>query len=247
MQYITVAEAKATPGLRLVLSTGVAAPWGESAKSILHVKNIPYVPVAQHLGQENADLVAWTGVRQAPIAIYTSERPRDRWLDILMLAERLRPEPALLPTKTADRAVVIGLANEICGEWGFGWCRRLMFMADGAPNSKIAAEYIVTPETIGAARPRLEDILTTLAQRLKKQHSTGSPYLFGESFTALDIYWACFAGYINPLPRMSIPTTSTHRAIGSMTTPWLEAVKDPILFEHRDFIYRKHLKLPLDF
>ena len=45
MEYKTVAEAKDLPGLRLALTAGAPAPWSQSAKSILHVKNIPYIPV----------------------------------------------------------------------------------------------------------------------------------------------------------------------------------------------------------
>ena len=97
MEYRSVSEARDMPGLRLVLTAGVPGPWGEAAKSILHVKKIPYTAVAQLGGMENEDLVAWTGRANAPVAVYGSEAPRDGWAEILLLAERLAPEPRLVP------------------------------------------------------------------------------------------------------------------------------------------------------
>ena len=97
MEYKTVAEAKDLPGLRLALTAGGPAPWSQAAKSIFQVKHIPYIPVAQHGGQANEDLVAWTGHRNAPVAMYDKEPARTGWYEILMLAERLAPTPSLLP------------------------------------------------------------------------------------------------------------------------------------------------------
>src|SRR5271165_3235534 len=113
-------------GLRLVLTAHVPGPWGESAKKIFDYKEIAYVPVAQHAGKENAELVAWTSIRNAPIALYADEAPRTGWYDILMLAERLAPERPLLPARSEDRALVVGISAELCSEWGFGWARRAM-------------------------------------------------------------------------------------------------------------------------
>ena len=74
MEYKTVAEAKDLPGLRLALTVGGPAPWSQAAKSIFQVKHIPYIPVAQHGGQANEELVAWTGHRNAPVACTTRNR-----------------------------------------------------------------------------------------------------------------------------------------------------------------------------
>jgi glutathione S-transferase len=35
-EYLSVAEAREQPGLRLVLSVGVPGPWGEAAKALFH-------------------------------------------------------------------------------------------------------------------------------------------------------------------------------------------------------------------
>ncbi len=47
MEYRSVEEARKEPGLRLVLSMGVPGPWGEAAKGILALKEVPFVPVGQ--------------------------------------------------------------------------------------------------------------------------------------------------------------------------------------------------------
>jgi hypothetical protein len=65
MEYLSVAQARSSGGLRLVLTVAVPGPWSESAKQILDYKQISYAPVAQYLNQENTDLLAWVGVRNA--------------------------------------------------------------------------------------------------------------------------------------------------------------------------------------
>jgi hypothetical protein len=140
-QYVDVEQAVGMSGLRVVLSPGVPGPWSEAAKGILHVKRIPYVKVRQEVGGENAALLRWTAQTTAPAFVYENERPRSIWNDQLYLAERLKPEPPLIPEDIGDRALMFGLSNELCGEIGFGWSRRLMLlhptMTD--PNASEAA------------------------------------------------------------------------------------------------------------
>jgi len=257
MQYTEVADARDLPGLRLALTKGFPGPWSESAKAILHVKGIDYVPVAQYAAEPNEDLVAWTGRRNAPVAVYNDEPARDGWYQILMLAERLVPEPALLPADSEQRALVVGISNEVVGEEGFCWNRRVMMMmvsmpggAEADPKSalaQMAREYRISPAAAQAAPERAAGILRMLARRLHAQKTAGSPYLVGPNLTACDIYWACCAGMISPLPADVNPMPEQYRASQANMGPVLAAAADPILFAHRDYIYRTHLKLPLDF
>jgi glutathione S-transferase len=258
MNYIEPGEAQNLPGLRLALTAGLPGPWSESAKAVFAVKGIPYVPVAQYAGKENRDLVAWTGCRNAPIAILDGEKPRTGWAEILLLAERLKPEIPLLPDDPAERALVFGLAHEICGEEGFGWTRRVtMFdgilaaVRNGAeiePGIQaMLRDYRITEAASAAAPARLIGILGMLAARLHAQHTAGGRYLVGDRLTACDLYWACFAGMLDPLPAEINPMPNFLRTIYAGADPALAAAKDPILFEHRDFIYATHLTLPLDF
>ena len=38
-----------------------------------------------------------SGQNSAPVVAWRNEKPINRWLDILLLAERLAPQPSLLP------------------------------------------------------------------------------------------------------------------------------------------------------
>ncbi len=129
MEYLDIDTARKHRGLRLVLTAGVPGPWGEAAKGLLHVKKIAYAPVGQQGGGENAELRAWTGKDNAPIVVAEGEAPLASWSEILFFAERREPEPALVPADPADRALMFGLAHEICGEQGLGWSRRLMMLS----------------------------------------------------------------------------------------------------------------------
>ncbi len=75
------------------------APGGEAAKGLLHIKRIPWVAV--RLAYDSEPLKQWAGQRSGPIAIYENERPRAGWAEILLLAERMAPTPALLPADPA--------------------------------------------------------------------------------------------------------------------------------------------------
>jgi glutathione S-transferase len=266
MKYLEVNEARDLPGLKLVLTAFVPGPWGESAKKILEYKQIPYHPVAQYAAKANADLVAWTGIRNAPIALYNDEPPRTGWFDILMLAERLAPERPLLPDRSEARVLVLGIAQELCGEWGWGWARRAMMGTPhaGTPDparvarlsrppwapedmARMRSSYSVSVGGAAEAPARCADIIRMLAARLHRQKAEGSPYLVGPSITAADLYWTVFSMALEPLPHELNPMPDWMRMSYDMIGPVLEAAKDPILLEHRDFIYERHLSLPLEF
>jgi hypothetical protein len=101
----------------MVVVGGVPSPWGEAAKGILHFKNIEWAAV--RLVYDSEPLKEWVGQRSGPILLYNNERPRAGWAEILLFSERLAPNPPLLPKDAADRALVFGLAHEICGEQGW--------------------------------------------------------------------------------------------------------------------------------
>jgi hypothetical protein len=107
-----------------------AQPWGEAAKGILHVKGIAWAAV--RLDYTSDALKQWAGGRRdGPIAFFDDEPPRAGWDQILLLAGRLAPEPTLLPTDPAERALAFGLAHELCAEGGLGWARRLQLVHAG--------------------------------------------------------------------------------------------------------------------
>lgn len=259
MNYLEVSQAVDRPGLRLVLTAGVPGPWGEAAKGIFGVKKIPYLAVRQLGGLPNPELEAWTGRDNAPIAVYDDEPPLDRWDEILALAERIEPEPRLIPVDPAERARMFDLAGTICGEGGFGWQRRLMLLHpmlsrdEPLPEQATAVarglgdKYGYTQQTGAAAPARVREILLHLSRTLAEQRAAGSPYFIGSQLSALDIYWATFAAMIEPLPEALCAMPVMLRAVYGLRNPAVREAADPILLEHRDFVYQQHLKLPLDF
>ena len=255
MQYISVAEARKLSGLRLVLSTGSPGPWGISARALFTIRGVPFVPVRQEPMQANEDLVAWTGRRNAPVAVYNDEPPADGWLEILNLAERLGSGPSLLPEDPIDRALAVGFSAEICGAGGFGWSRRITMVAGGmaAPGSdadamaKIAAGYGMREDALREAPGRIIGILQGLATQLRNQRDACSAYLVGTRLSACDVHWACFSLLVAPLPPEDCPMPEGLRAISAALPEALHEALDPILIAHRDRVWEQHIGLPLDY
>lgn len=255
-EYVEVERARAMSGLRLVLTPGVPGPWSEAAKSILHIKKIPYVKVRQELGGENRALLDWTAQASAPVMVWNEEWPRSLWNDQLYLAERLRPNPPLVPDRLEDRVLMFGYANEICGQNGLGWTKRLLIIRDGLENPNeagrklftyLANKYGYDKAAAEAAPARIAGILRALTARLESQRDRDSRFFVGNGLTALDIYWATFAVMNDPLPDELCPLSPAFRRVYTNTDPTIKSATAPILLEHRDFIYHEFLELPLDF
>jgi len=251
--WIDVTAAREAPGLRLVLSRGVPGPWGEAAKAFFHVKRVPFARVAQLPGGDNDALRAWTGRDDAPIAIWQGEPPRHGWMDIALLAERIAPDPPLLPASVAERALVFGLGRELCGELGLGWCRRLMLvhqLVQRAPHLPIARyladRYGYEPAIAEAAPERVADIACAFARQLAEQRERGRDWLVGDALSALDLWWAAFAAMLEPLPHELCAMRADTRAAYTAQDPVVRAAIDPALLAHRDRVYRDHLELPVD-
>jgi glutathione S-transferase len=251
-EYVSVEEAMKRRGLRMVVVGGVPSPWGEAAKGILHIKGVDWVAV--RLVYDSEPLKEWAGQRNGPVAILDDERPRAGWAEILLLAERLAPTPSLLPKDPAERALVFGLAHEICGEDGLGWARRLQLVQAGLDNvggfpgqvaTYLAKKYGYSPESGAAAGARVVELLGMLAARLKAQRQAGSRYYVGNALTAMDVYSATFTAMFGPLPSGQCAMDASSRAAFETLDASTAAALDPILFEHRDMMYRERLELPL--
>ena len=250
--YISVEEAIKRPGVRMVVVGNVPSPWGEAAKGILHVKRIEWAAV--RLIYDSELLKEWAGQRSGPILIYDDERPRSGWAEILLFAERLAPAPPLVPAEPTERALVFGLAHEICGEDGLGWSRRLQLIHAGLNKTGgfpervskyLSKKYGYRPEAGAAAGARVAALLAMLIARLKAQRETGSGFYVGKGLTAVDIYSATFTAMFEPLPEAQCKMDASTRTAFSERDELIEAALDPILFEHRDMIYQKYLELPL--
>jgi glutathione S-transferase len=250
-RYVAVEEAIAADGLRMVVVGGVPSAWGESAKGIFHVKGLDWLAV--RLEYKNEALMRWAGQQSGPIAIYQQEPPRDAWAAILMLAERLSPQPPLLPAEPEERAWVLGLSHEILGENGLAWTRRLQLVHAGLEErggfpGRVAAylgrKYGYSPACGQQYSERVASLLRMLAKRLRSQQASAG-YLCGSTLTAADIYCAAAMALFRPLPpevcEMQPPLRDALETQDAQTA----AALDPILLEHRDRMYARHLSLPL--
>lgn len=254
MEYKSPTEASKLPGLRIALTTGLPAPWSMAARFMFEIKKIPFIPVAQIGGEANEDLVAWTGHRNAPTVMLDDEPARTNWADIINLAERLNPEPRLVPDDAEERIRMFGLCNEICGNGGLTWNARLIMLgyslnsgneAGQASSQTMANAYGYSEAAASTAAARIEDIFQTLKKQLEAQKALGSPYFIGSELTALDLIWASFSNTLRPLPEdvnpMNTGMRKVYQRMGDSSNP------PEILFEHRDYIYQQHIGLPLDF
>jgi hypothetical protein len=251
LQYHRFEEIIDHPGLRIVLVKGVPSPWGQAAKTIFEVKGLDYVAAPWQPGEPNANIVAWSGEASGPIVAWAKEKPINRWIDILYLAERLAPKPSLIPADAAQRALMIGLSNEICGELGIGWNRRLQLFApayaSGNPPagvSRMGDKYGFNEGAVKAAGEHIAGSLKALSTQLKSQHARGVNYFIGDSLSALDIYWTAFANLLDPLPKEQCPMPDAYRPGFTVTDPVVKAALDPLLLEHRTRVFRDHFRNP---
>ena len=257
MEYVDIAKAREMEGLRLVLTAGVPGPWGEAAKAILHVKGIEYVPVRQTAGEENAELQVWTGQSSAPVAVWNDEPPYTTSRAILWLAERLAPGLPLVPDDPELRVVCLGVCDEIHGENGLGWCRRLamfepMLSAMGevsrdAPLGFMAWKYGYSADAAERANARILAIVTALGERLRRQQDAGREYLVGNGLTAADLYWAAFAAMLSPMPPEWCPMSDGMRDMYTLREGAVLDALPQALLAHRDLVYERHLPLPMTF
>ena len=254
MDYLKPAEARDLPGLRLVLTRGVPAPYSMSARAIFDLRGVAYVPVEQIGAGSNEDLVAWTRHRNAPIALYDDEPPRTGWLEILNLAERLGGGPSLIPADIDDRQQMVGLTNELIGENGLVWNMRLLMLGLGGPEraaketarNPMFTDYGYSEQARERAPEKIAAILERLTRQLSEQRSRGSNYLFGPALSAGDVYWAYFSLIFSTLPDDACAMPTPLRKSYERSSELIGGC-DAGLIDLRDFIFADHLSLPMSF
>ena len=254
MDYASLEEVIAAQGLRLVIVRGLPSPWSQAAKTFFELKGLPFLVAPQHPGEANERLRAWSGQSGGPVVAWEEETPRHHWTDILFLADRLASEPRLIPTDAHDRALMLGLSHEICGELGLGWCRRLMMfkpaMESGTPPermARMAQRYRYDAAQADAAPERIAAILLNLSDQLRTQKARGSRFLVGDALSAVDLYWAAFANLLDPLPDALCPIPADSRPAFVNQDPVIGEALDKSLLLHRDFICEEYFRLPMEF
>src|SRR4051812_19943346 len=106
--FVSLTTARDLPGMRLAIVRNIPSPWSQAAKGIFEIKGLPFVPATRDASDPDPLLREWTGQESLPVVAYEDERPRTGWAEILFLAERLAPEPALIPTDPERRAMLFG-------------------------------------------------------------------------------------------------------------------------------------------
>lgn len=271
IKYATIREAREMSGLRLVLGAfAIPAPWHQACKNIFEVKGIEYTPVRSSnedasdlmIGMDGSqsELVEWTAQSSAPVAIWNDERPRALWNDQLYLAERLQPEPPLIPDDIHERMLMFGLANELLGEGGVQF-RKRHFMtsvpAQSLPEDSparalfdfLGRKYGYSETAVAEAEDRIVEILDTFDAQLKAQQERGSRFLVGDRLSAVDIYWSTCCGFLDPLPEDLCPMATAFREpyLYGCPTAAIDRALTARLRDHRRFIYDTYLELPIVF
>ncbi len=257
MEYLEPKVARDMPGLRLALTAHMPAPYSMAARAVLDYRKVPYTPVLQVGAGGNEDLVAWTGHRNAPVAVYENEPPRTGWLDILNLAERLGEGPSLVPADLVTRQRMIGWINELIGENGLIWQARLIMLGLGGPEraareadrNPMYGAYGYSEAARSAAPARVAEILDgfTAFTRAALDRPDGQKFLMGgDTLSALDIYWVYFSQLLKTLPHEECPMPEMLRKSYDRGSEVIGGC-DPILIEQRDWVRRHYLPGPMTF
>jgi glutathione S-transferase len=253
LDYLPISDLIARPGLRLVLVKGFPSPWGQAAKTIFEVKGLDYAVGALEAGGDNAQVLAWAGENSAPIVAWNDEPPLNRWYDILMLAERLAPVPALVPEAPLERALMMGYAHELCGELGLGWNRRLQIFAPmldsgqaPEPVARMGAKYRYAAADARAASERCARLIEALAAQLRTQNARGRPFFIGERLSALDLYWVAFMYLLDLPPAPQCPVDPAIRPMFELHDARIRDAIDPVLYQHRDRVSSAYFRNPME-
>jgi glutathione S-transferase len=254
LQLADVETARQARGLRLVTLSSVPSPWSQAAKAIIELKQIPGLLVIK--SSRDTAIQAWTGVPNAPVAVYDDEPPRSGWAEILELAERLSPETPLVPSDPELRISMYGLSHELLGAGGLVWSARLAGLETSLSTEGkqgfilpvaqyLAARYGYTAGCGVAARAHAVEILGVLRQQLQKAQRSGHDFYLGNTPTALDIYSAASMNALAMLPAEQCPVHPKLRPGFEQLGAEIRDALAPELLEHRDRMVAKYFTLPL--
>ena len=251
-RFATIAEIKTASGLRMACLRGVPSPWTEAAKGIFRIEGLNCLYGAQGDGDEENAVAAWAGDSSVPVVAFEKEPLRTGWAEILVLAERLAPNPGLIPASPSGRADLFGLSHEICGEMGLGWAYRLLMAQRALSHDEaegkfppgvgqfLAAKYGLNPVHARQAKARVLEVLGLLDERLD-----AGPWLCGEALSAADVHWAAFANLLAPLPEGELPALPMIRAAYTCRDEDIVAALTGRLLAHQRRIYDDYLELPV--
>ncbi len=266
---MTVAQARGAPGLRVTDSPHWANWWAQSLRAILHVKKIPYQkvlhpPFSDKNPEAQRELFAWTAQTSAPVMAYNDGSRRgdvvkSDWLNQLLLAEQIGPEPALIPREGRARVAMFGLANEIMSPQGLMWNGRLALgelnALDPSRMSAKQRDFFAPGEPLGgkyshnaktdSPLENMKACLRLLDEQLRENQRRGGSFFVGDALSALDIYWAFASNFVRILGREELPIMRFNRAMYPALNEALGESASPRLLEHRERVFREFLELPV--
>jgi glutathione S-transferase len=239
------------PGLRLVLLTGVPSPWSEAALAIFRYKQLPFV--YSRARPTDPVFQSWKGAWNLPAVLLDESPVRTGWGEILALAERLAPEPRLLPHDAEARLRTIGLCHELMSEGGLMWNARLLaidrgLVTEGREGFPLRAAQYLAPrygwQTSCAelARKHALRVLALLDAELARNQG---PYYAGGQLTALDLYSAAAMNILVPLPDSICPIVPPLRAAFTWMGQTLGEAISPALLQHRDRVVSEFFEAQL--
>jgi glutathione S-transferase len=254
-EFVDIETARNARGLRLVTPQGIPSPWSMAAKAIFEYKRIPTLIVSKSARDEAVQ--SWTGIGNVPVVVHENEPPLSGWAEILMLAERLAPEPSLVPREPDTRVTMFGLSHEVLGAGGVMYNIRLMTIDAGIESNGergfptqvsqyLGVRYGHTQGCGARARAAAIQQLQLVGERLQHARSQGHHFYLGEKPTALDFYSAAVVDSLVMLPQELCAARPVFRAALTWAKSELADAIPAVLVEHRDHLHATHWPLPLE-
>ena len=245
IRYVGLDEARGQSGLRLVLLSDVPSPWSDSAKDFFRLKKIPFVAV-RYRPSDDA-IRQWTGVHNAPVALYNDEPALSHWGDLLALAERLERRRPLIPVDLEGRIRMLGLCHEVMGPLGLVWHTRLMLLDVSLKTGGkcgfplrlaefLSRKYGYGQQPIETSHHRVQEILVKLATLRELNRELEPNFILGEQLTALDIYCAAALGVMALLPDEQCPLQPAMRLIFESAAKEIKWAIPETLLAHRNIV-----------
>jgi glutathione S-transferase len=251
VELVDLDAALAARGLRVIYVESIPSPWSQAALGLFDIQGLDYRLVSYRKFREAVR--AQTGAHNAPVVLHDDDPPRTGWADILALAQRLGGRASLVPGDQEQAVRMYGLAHALMSEGGLGWSVRLLLThasltTDGREGwplpvaTYLAPKYGYAPERVEPARAQAIAVLKVLTGTLEGH---GGTYMLGHALTALDVYAAVVLGVIVPLPHEVCPMPAALRHAFGTLDPAVRSAVSPSLLRHRDMMYARHLRTPV--
>lgn len=255
LKFVDFAQAKLDRDANkpvLVVVAQIPSPWSEGVKGLLELQKRDFS--ALRLDPRIQELHDWAGSASAPSLLLPGRAPLTQAPEIVEALHEQEPSDALLPEAPEERQAVLNLVRDLMEPGGLAWSRRLLGIHGGLTGQggfvQPIAEYLsqkygYDAAQVPAAQARVTEILGGLTAQLTKQREADSAYLFGRARSAGDVYCAACMAIFAPLDEGQCPMDPVIRETFEERDAATAQALAPILLEHRDFIYRHHLELPV--